>query len=138
LRKQPDHETTLESVTDALAEFDEDGAGLPVEIAKTALAEPEVLQEVAEQTPYGEIFLTDLISRQLTLSLTVAITFLTILFTIPLFNYFMPAVATVQIFGFTVSWLVVGVVIYPVIWGLAYYFVGTCKKFEDDFIQLVN
>ncbi len=129
---------TFENITDALNSVGNEPITFVDETVIGLGSDQEALQEVAEQTLYGEIFLTDLISRQLTLSLAVAATFLTTLFAIPLFNYFLPTVATITVLGFTVSWLFVGVLIYPLIWGLAYYFVGTCKKYEDDFTRLVK
>src|SRR6266516_2480707 len=44
----------------------------------------EALQEIAEQTPYGEILLEDLIRRQLRLGVSVAAVFLIILLGLPL------------------------------------------------------
>lgn len=127
-----------ENVADALGELDREMAEGFDEARTWDTIDQEALQEVAEQTLYGEIFLADLVSRQLTLSLAVAITFLTTLFAVPLFNYFAPSIASLRVLGFTVSWLFVGVLIYPLIWGLAYYFVGTCKKYEDDFTRFVK
>ncbi len=129
-------DASLDSHSTVPPSFDDDLASLVADGKIGEAGDQESLQEVAEQTAYGEIFLSDLVSRQLTLSVAVAATFLATLFAIPLFNYFLPAVATVHVFGLTVSWLLLGVFIYPLIWGLAYYFVGTSKKYEDDFIHL--
>src|SRR5215204_1676214 len=63
------------------ASFDELGA-LP--------QDDDALQEIAEQTPYGEILLEDLIRRQLRLGVSVAAVFLVILLGLPLMNVLFP------------------------------------------------
>ncbi len=98
----------------------------------------EPLQELAEQTTYGEIVLSDLIRRQLTLSLSVASVFLLLLFGLPLFNLLFPALGALPILGLPLSWLLLGVLIYPLLWLLSYYYVTTSKKFEAEFVDLVR
>jgi hypothetical protein len=58
-----------------------------------------VLQEVAEQTSYGEIFLNDLIRRQRRLSLSVAGVFFAILFGLPALNSVAPMIMALPILG---------------------------------------
>lgn len=96
------------------------------------------LQEVAEQTVYGEVMLDDLIRRQLALALSVASAFLLLLFGLPLFNLLFPELSGLPLFGLSLSWLLLAVLIYPILWLLAYYFVTTSQKFEDEFIELVR
>lgn len=94
--------------------------------------------EVAEQTPYGEVVLGALIRRQFTLSLTVAVAFLILLFGLPLFNLLFPELGALPILGLPLSWLLLAVLIYPVLWVLAYYYVTTARTFEDEFTDLVR
>ena len=94
--------------------------------------------EVAEQTTYGEVVLGDLIRRQLTLSLSVAGVFLLLLFGLPLFNLLFPELGALPILGLPLSWLLLAVLIYPVLWVLAYYYVTTSRKFEDEFTDQVR
>ena len=94
--------------------------------------------ELVEQTPYGEVVLGDLIRRQLTLSASVACAFLLLLFGLPLFNLLFPELGAVPVFGLPLSWLLLGVLIYPLLWVLAYYYVTTSQKFEDEFTELVQ
>lgn len=109
--------------------------------SETSLYDPasdETLQEVAEQTSYGAVFLNDLIKRQRALSLSVAITFLIIILSFPLLNFFLQSLVAFKIFGFEISWLFLGILIYPLIWGLAFYFVSTADKYEEEFTRLVK
>ena len=96
------------------------------------------VQEIAEQTTYGEILLEDLIRRQLVLSLNVAAVFLAILFGLPLLNLFFPQIVATPIFGVPLGWVTLAVLIFPTLWALAAYFVSTSKKYEDDFATLIK
>jgi uncharacterized membrane protein (DUF485 family) len=100
--------------------------------------EDRPILEIAEQTPYGEVVLEDLIRRQLTLSLSVASAFLLLLFGLPLFNLLFPELSGLPVFGLPLSWLLLAGLIYPVLWVLAYYYVATSGKFEDEFTELVR
>lgn len=96
------------------------------------------LQEVAEQTTYGEIVLEDLVRRQRALSLSVAAVFLLLLFGLPLFNVLFPELGALPVFGLPLSWLLLAVLIYPLLWLLAWYYVTTSRKYEDEFTDLVR
>ena len=98
----------------------------------------QTLQEVAEQTAYGKVFLNHLIRRQRALSLSVAFTFLAIILSFPLLSFFTHDFETIIIFEFPVNWLFISILIYPIIWVLAYYFVSTADKFEEEFTKLVE
>ena len=96
------------------------------------------LQEVAEQTTYGEVVLDDLVRRQRTLSLSVAAVFLCALFGLPLFNLLFNELSTLPVFGLSLAWLLLAALVYPLLWFLALYYVSTARKLEDEFIDLVN
>jgi uncharacterized membrane protein (DUF485 family) len=116
-----------EELEDELAELDD------------LLADDDLaIQEVAEQTTYGEIVLDDLIRRQIMLAVSVASAFLLLLFGLPIFNLLFPSLVAVPVFGLPLNWLLLAVLIYPILWALAYYFVTTARKFEDEFIELVR
>jgi hypothetical protein len=101
-------------------------------------ADDEALQEIAEQTPYGEVLLEDLIRRQLTLALGVAAVFLVLLFGMPLMNLLFPELVAVRMLGLPMSWLALAVLIYPLLWALGAYYVSTSRKYEDEFTKLVK
>lgn len=111
---------------------------LPLEALEALLPDEQSLQEVAEQTPYGEILLQDLIRRQLTLAISVAAVFLVVLFGLPLMNLLFPELMRMQVLGLPLAWLALAVFMYPFIWALALYYVGTSKKYDDEFTQLVK
>ena len=100
--------------------------------------EDDALQEVAEQTPYGEILLEDLIRRQRRLAMSVAAAFLVILFGLPLMNLLFPELVQMRVLGLPMSWLALAVLVYPIVWTLAVYYVVTSRKYEDEFTKLVR
>ena len=103
-----------------------------------ALDDTTVLQEVAEQTSYGQIFLNELIRRQRRLAVSVAGVFLLLLFGLPVVNLQFPEVASLPVLGLPLSWLVLGVLIYPLLLVLALYFVYTARALEDEFLDLIR
>lgn len=111
---------------------------IPIEDLAALAASDVAVQEIAEQTTYGEILLEDLIRRQLTLSVSVAAVFLAILFGLPLVNVIFPQVMALPFFGLPLAWLILAVLVYPTLWALAVYFVSTSQKYEDEFTKLVK
>jgi uncharacterized membrane protein (DUF485 family) len=71
-----------------------------------------------------------LMRRQGGLSLRVAAVFIVLVLGIPLVNAFLPELAGTRILGFTLTWLFLGVLIYPITIALSFYFVGESNKIE--------
>jgi uncharacterized membrane protein (DUF485 family) len=61
--------------------------------------------------------------RQLKLSIACALTFLIALLGLPLANYFLPELMATRVFGFTLTWLVLGVLFFPFVWIISYVFI---------------
>jgi uncharacterized membrane protein (DUF485 family) len=72
---------------------------------------------------HSESFLNSLMRRQLRLSAFCAAAFLFVLFGLPLLNYFAPDFMAVRIAGFTLTWLVLGVLVFPFVWLVAWIFI---------------
>ena len=70
--------------------------------------------------------------RQAGLSLKVASVFVILLLGLPYLNYAAPTIANTDIFGFTASWLFLGVLIYPITIFLSFYFVKESDKIEAE------
>jgi hypothetical protein len=98
----------------------------------------DALQEIAEQTPYGEVLLEDLMRRQRRLAISVATVFLIVLLGLPLMNLGFPSLVQMHVLGLPMSWLALAILIYPFVWVLAWYFVSTSRKYEDEFTELVK
>jgi uncharacterized membrane protein (DUF485 family) len=80
---------------------------------------------------HSEAFLHRLMRRQLQLSIACAATFLIALFGLPLLNYFAPELMSKRLAGFTLTWLLLGVLFFPLVWVIAFYFIKRSIALED-------
>lgn len=81
---------------------------------------------------HSESFLRSLLRRQLRLSIACAATFLLALVGLPLLNYFTPELMATRIAGFTLSWLVLGVLFFPFVWIISYVFIQRSIALEQE------
>jgi uncharacterized membrane protein (DUF485 family) len=81
---------------------------------------------------HSEAFLHRLMRRQLSLSVSCAATFLVALLGLPLLNYFAPALMAQRLAGFTLSWLILGILFFPLVWVIAYYFIKRSIALERE------
>lgn len=70
--------------------------------------------------------------RQGALSLRVAAVFTVLLLGLPLVNYFLPNLANTTVFGFSATWLFLGVLFYPITVLLSLYFVKHSDRIEQE------
>ncbi len=84
---------------------------------------------------HSEGFLHSLMRRQLKLSIACAATFVIALFGLPVLNYFEPEVMATRVFGFTLSWLVLGVLFFPFVWIIAWVFIRRSIALEDEEVR---
>lgn len=80
---------------------------------------------------HSEAFLAALMARQLRLSVTCAGAFLVGLLGLPLANYFLPEFMARRVWGFTLSWLVLGVGFFPAVWVIAWVFIRRSVLLEE-------
>jgi uncharacterized membrane protein (DUF485 family) len=85
---------------------------------------------------HSEEFLRGLMKRQLRLSVSCASAFLLLLFGLPLLNYFAPEFMAQRIGGFTLSWLVLGVLFFPYVWIIARLFITRSMALEAAEVRL--
>ena len=85
---------------------------------------------------HSEQFLKGLMKRQLRLSVMCATAFLLLLFGLPLLNYFAPELMARRVGGFTLSWLVLGVLFFPYVWIIARVFITRSMALENDEVRL--
>ena len=74
-------------------------------------------------------------TRQLKLSISCAAAFLILLFGMPLMNYLAPEFMAQRVGGFTLSWLVLGVLFFPYVWIIARVFITRSMALEDDEVR---
>src|SRR5215510_13082641 len=87
---------------------------------------------------HSEDFLRSLMRRQLRLSIACAATFLIALLGLPLLNYFFPEAMATRVFGFTLTWFVLGVLFFPFVWVIAWVFIRRSIALEETEIKEVN
>src|SRR4051812_39045042 len=80
---------------------------------------------------HSESFLHTLMRRQLRLSIACAATFMIALLGMPLANYFFPELMATRIFGFTLTWFILGIAFFPFVWVISYIFIKRSIALED-------
>jgi uncharacterized membrane protein (DUF485 family) len=80
---------------------------------------------------HSEEFLRALMRRQLRLSILCALAFLVVLLGLPLANYFWPEFMAQRIFGFTLTWFLLGLGFFPAVWAIAFYFIRSSMALEE-------
>jgi uncharacterized membrane protein (DUF485 family) len=88
--------------------------------------------------PHSEEFLHALMRRQLRLSSACAAAFLLVLLGLPLANYFLPELMATRVFGFTLTWLLLGIGFCPVVWAIAWFFVRRSIALEEAEVSEVE
>lgn len=86
---------------------------------------------------HSESFLHTLMRRQLKLSILCAATFVIALFGLPLANYFLPDLMATRIFGFTLTWFILGVAFFPFVWIISFAFIKRSIALEDAEVKEV-
>ena len=85
---------------------------------------------------HSEQFLHGLMKRQLKLSISCAAAFLVLLFGLPLLNYLAPVFMAQRVGGFTLTWLILGVLFFPYVWIIARYFITRSMALENDEVRV--
>lgn len=87
---------------------------------------------------HSEEFLHSLMRKQLKLSIACALAFFIVLLGLPLANYFAPELMAKRVFGFTLTWFVLGIGFFPAVWCIAFYFIKRSIKLEEEEVKEVN
>lgn len=87
---------------------------------------------------HSEPFLHSLMRKQLRLSISCALAFLIVLLGLPLLNYFFPEIMARRIWGFTLSWFLLGVGFFPAVWLIAWIFIRRSIALEEGEVREVQ
>lgn len=87
---------------------------------------------------HSESFLHSLMRKQLKLSIACAATFMIALLGLPLLNYFFPELMATRVFGFTLSWFILGVLFFPYVWVISFYFIKRSIALEEEEVKTVK
>ena len=76
--------------------------------------------------------------KQLRLSISCAGSFLFLLLGLPLANYFWPELMATRIFGFTLTWFLLGIGFFPAVWTISFYFIRRSIALENEEVAEVK
>ncbi len=94
--------------------------------------------EVQQQTQIGDAMVRGLVRAQLGLALRVALVAAGLLGALPVLFALVPSLAEVTVLGLRLPWLLLGVVGYPVLLGIAWLYVRLAERNEQDFTDLTD
>jgi hypothetical protein len=95
-------------------------------------------REIDEQTRVGEVYMSSLIQSQLRLAIAVIAGAAVILGGLPLLFLLVPATRILPIFGIPLPWLLLGVIVYPVVYVAARIYVRHAERIEAEFTEFVG
>lgn len=78
-----------------------------------------------------------LIKAQWRLSVSILASATVLIGGLPLLFLFVPAVGTLNVGPIPLHWLILGVFIYPAVWGAGRYYVRQSEQIEREFTELV-
>ena len=95
-------------------------------------------REIDQDSEIGAVYMASLLREQLRLALVVLGALALTLGSLPALFHFFPALAAARVAGMPLSWLVLGVLAYPWLFALGWFYVRRAEATERDFIDLVN
>jgi len=95
-------------------------------------------REIEEQTPVGEVLVRGLIRTQLALAVRLSVLVGALFGVQPLLFALAPGLARTEVAGLQLPWLLLGVLAYPLVFGVAWTYVRAAERNEQDFADLVN
>lgn len=87
---------------------------------------------------HSEEFLHSLMRKQLKLSIACALAFLVALLGLPLANYFWPELMAKRVFGFTLTWFLLGISFFPAVWIISWFFIKRSIALEKAEVREVK
>lgn len=73
--------------------------------------------------------------RQAALSLKISAVFIAVLLGLPLLNALAPELMAMRVGGFTLTWLLLAVLFYPLTWVLSRWFVSASDRIESEIVR---
>lgn len=95
-------------------------------------------REIEEQTPVGEVLVRGLIRTQLALAVRLSLLVAALFGVQPVLFAVAPGVGRVEVAGLPLPWLLLGVLAYPAVFGIAWAYVRAAERNERHFTELVS
>ncbi|MFC8732014.1 hypothetical protein ACFT5B_06095 [Luteimicrobium sp. NPDC057192] len=97
-----------------------------------------ITSEIDAQTQLGEVYVRSLVRAQLRLALVVCGVLAVTVGLLPVLFVVVPALGDVRVLGVTLPWVVLGACCYPVLIGLAAWYVRRAERNERAFVELLG
>lgn len=94
--------------------------------------------ELQEQTEVGDALVRGLVRAQLGLALRLGALVLGAMAVMALLNSAFPAFSATTVFGFRPNWLILGVLVYPMMYGVGRLYIRLAEQGERDFMRVVD
>ena len=94
--------------------------------------------DIDEETRLGGVYLGSLLREQMWLALRIVALLIAAIGSLPLVFHLLPGLTDVDVFGMPLSWLLLGVVVYPVMVLLGWRYVRSAERNERDFADLLS
>ena len=105
---------------------------------RTAGPMQSAAREIDEDTRLGAIYVRSLLRDQLRLALRLLLILALTVASLPLLFHLVPGLADVAIAGVPLSWLLLGVLVYPWLVTLGWLYVRSAEAHEREFVELVR
>lgn len=96
------------------------------------------IKEVQEDTAVGELLRSNLIGSQLSIALRFAAIAGLVLGVMPLLFALIPEIARIEVLGLRLPWLILGLLIYPFLFGIGWWHTRTAERVEQSFAEYVQ
>ena len=94
--------------------------------------------EIDAQSPVGEVYLASLVRAQLRLALRTLLVLCVLVGAWPLLFATVPSLRGAHVFGLPFPWVLLGVLLHPVLFVLAWWHVRRVERAEEAFSDLVR
>jgi hypothetical protein len=94
--------------------------------------------EVQEQTAVGEALIRGLMRAQLGLAIRVVVVIVVLFGSIPLLCFTFPAFGAASVWGVRLPWLILGALVYPVLYVVGKVYVRLAERNEQEFTDLLE
>ncbi|WP_020668956.1 hypothetical protein [Amycolatopsis nigrescens] len=94
--------------------------------------------ELEEQTSWGELLIKDLVKAQLRTGLWLSLLTVAALGGLPAAFYFSPTFAGLTVVGVPLPWVLLGVLPFPVLFGIGLWYNRLAERHERDFVDMIE
>jgi hypothetical protein len=103
----------------------------PVTVLRTVV-------ELEEQTSYGEELVTQFVRHQLRIAMRMWGLVILLLAAVPAVFFLVPQLAELNVAGVRLPWLIIGVLPFPLLFGVGYWYNRVVERQEQAFVAMVE